>query len=100
MATPARRLVIANLIDNAVTYSDASPHLEVVLRAQGGMAWLGLRRPRRRVNPSTEDRCFVGSSPIRRTRPCWRRARHSAARWSGPLSGARGEVLSPASAPA
>ena len=51
-------LVIDNLIDNAVTYSDASPHLEVALRAQGGMAWLGLRDRGVGFDPSTEDLLF------------------------------------------
>ena len=54
----ALALVIDNLIDNAVTYSDASPHLEVVLKQEHALAWVGLRDRGIGFDPNTEDLLF------------------------------------------
>jgi len=54
----ALALAVDNLIDNAVTYSDASPHLEVVLRQFDGLAWMGLRDRGMGFDPATEELLF------------------------------------------
>jgi signal transduction histidine kinase len=54
----ALALVIDNLIDNAVTYSDTSPHLEVLLEVHGEMVWLGLRDRGIGFDPATEQLLF------------------------------------------
>ena len=54
----ALALVVDNLIDNAVTYSDASPHLEVVLKQQDTLAWVGLRDRGMGFDPASEELLF------------------------------------------
>jgi signal transduction histidine kinase len=54
----ALSLALDNLLDNAVTYSEASPHLEVVLAEHEGLAWLGLRDQGIGFDPATEDLLF------------------------------------------
>ena len=54
----ALALVVDNLIDNAVTYSDASPHLEVVLMQQDTLAWVGLRDRGMGFDPASEELLF------------------------------------------
>jgi signal transduction histidine kinase len=54
----ALSLVIDNLIDNAVTYSDSSPHLEALLEVHDEMVWLGLRDRGIGFDPSTEELLF------------------------------------------
>ena len=56
----ALALVIDNLIDNAVTYSDASPHLEVALRAKAVWRGLGCATAASGSTHRPRTCCFVG----------------------------------------
>ncbi|MDE0881508.1 MAG: HAMP domain-containing sensor histidine kinase [Myxococcota bacterium] len=54
----ALNLVVDNLIDNAITYSESSPHLEVHLQVVDGLLWLGLSDNGIGFDPSSEELLF------------------------------------------